>query len=191
MCAFFGKVSSKGWNVYMHPWPRALESISFSWGTNRRCCLSRPPPEPPKLDAPPLPIEPPPPEAAVEVKDAVASEPCAVPESLAQLMGDIAEQLAEKVRTPPPHQMVSSLMPVGVVFLPPKYCVHGRIVFCLHPTQYSLCPQAVEGNGLKKRAGRHGDEPGEDHSIVASFPTCSHIKFWKRLRANRVFATLH
>eukprot|EP00667_Euglena_gracilis_P012245 EG_transcript_12554 len=47
-----------------------------SWGTNRRCCLSRPPPEPPKLDAPPLPIEPPPPEAAVEVKDAVASEPC-------------------------------------------------------------------------------------------------------------------
>lgn len=37
---------------------------------------------------------------------------------------------------PPPHQMVSSLMPVGVVFLPPKYCVHGRIVFCLHPTQF-------------------------------------------------------
>eukprot|EP00667_Euglena_gracilis_P007087 EG_transcript_7158 len=105
--------------------------------------MEPPPPEPPKLDAPPLPIEPPPPEAAVEVKDAVASEPCAVPESLAQLMGDIAEQLAEK---------------------------------------------AVEGNGLKKRAGRHGDEPGEDHSIVASFPTCSHIKFWKRLRANRGFA---
>eukprot|EP00668_Euglena_longa_P009852 GGOE01011922.1.p1 GENE.GGOE01011922.1~~GGOE01011922.1.p1 ORF type:complete len:531 (-),score=61.46 GGOE01011922.1:1274-2866(-) len=89
--------------------------------------------EPPQEDAP----------ASGVVATSFAIKHLVVPESLAQLMEEVAEQLAEK------H---------------------------------------TDGRPTRRRVNKCPPDPGEDHGIVASSPTCSHIKFWKRLRANRGFA---
>lgn len=49
-------------------------------------------------------------------------------------------------------------------------------------------PERGRHQATKRGGGRGEDDTTEDHGLLLTYPTCTHVKSWKRLRANRGFA---